>query len=184
MTTQLNKITGRRNSTTAIKDEWFFMVQNFCENNDESITHYAKDRNTTWAKAYEDCFQGKLGEFAAREIFQNLGIECGDIDLEIRKGKNKGWVEDIILKSGDTISIKTYKKSQYEASWVWQKADPIFWNGTKKDWVGLMMQNDKENTISLYGFYRWGDVAGRFAQMNSEKHRKDKTALYARDLPN
>lgn len=90
----------------------------------QSSQYYSKNRNTTVSKSITDIKVGKKAEyFAMYGMHQQYGMPILDIDTEIRKGRNKGWVPDLQY-SDYSIHVKACSNTTYkyckDYSWTFQ----------------------------------------------------------------
>ncbi len=121
----------------AIRDR----VERFTEEMSHSAKYYARMRNAT--SALDDICLGKYAEEAALKYLTELGYPATELDYAIRKGKQKGWIADIIyddanfhIKSCSRKTVDYVSKRRGDTySWTFQWAnknggiggrDPIF----------------------------------------------------------
>jgi len=117
----------------------------------QSTTYYTQNRNVKAEKAAEDIFLGKKAEFfVCIALNKHFNIPLIEPDLEIRKGKKKGWGADIpLVQYGHrdmhvkSCSAKTYKYCK-DYSWTFQYSNNNGVGGKDK-----LLKQESNDLISL-----------------------------------
>jgi len=94
----------------------------------QSSEYWTGERNAV--DPWENNARGKKGEYGLVEILhQEFGLPRMEVDIEIRKGRKKGWREDLILDEdhdrmprfhAKTCNLNTYMKYGKDYSWIFQ----------------------------------------------------------------
>jgi len=107
---------------------------------------YTDSHQANLRKIEDDHFVSKLGEEAARTVFEAFGAAVRPPDYAIYGGKQKSWEDDLTV-NGVGLAVKTQKHSaavRYGLSWTFQSSgvrrDPIL---RRPDaWVCFVECND------------------------------------------
>lgn len=115
----------------------------------EAVTetvNYRDSNQTRRQKINDDHFVSKLGEEAARSVFEARKCVVEGPDYTIYSGKQKSWACDLKI-NGLEVAVKTQRRSaahRYGLSWTFQdsarRRDPIL--STPEAWVCLVVFED------------------------------------------
>ena len=115
----------------------------------EAVTdtvNYRDSNQTQKKKVRDDHFISKLGEEAARCVFETRNCVVEGPDYAIYEGKQKSWISDLKINALE-VAVKTQRRSaaqRYGLSWTFQdsprRRDPIL--SMPETWVCLVVFED------------------------------------------
>jgi len=149
-------------------------------------TPYDDSNQTIKSKIQDDHFISKLGEEAAKIVFERRGNKVVGPDYEIYEGKDKSWKADLIV-NGIEVAVKTQKKSaakKYGLSWTFQNAefrkDPILKN--PESWVCFVEYDDSDEKFSCKVFPPIRIKNLQFKEPKLSHLKGKKKVVYVEDL--
>lgn len=163
----------------------------------QSVNYYSKNRNVSANKAIEDIFLGKKAEyFVSTALNKYFNIPYKEPDLEIRKGRKKGWNVDIELKSlgfpnfhVKSCSAKTVKYCK-DFSWTFQYSnnkdnrgkDQLF-NGQTDDLICLIyLNNHLDDKAEIKAILPWDKIESKLKHPLKPTLIGLKKCIYYKDL--
>lgn len=93
--------------------------------NASDVSLYVKRTKITEQKAREDCYVGKMAEFAVYAHMRNNGFVCTEPDVKIYSAKQKSWKADLTA-NGEKLHVKCQtvaKSKKYGRSWIFEATD-------------------------------------------------------------
>lgn len=146
----------------------------------QSANYYLKERRAV--KPLDDIALGKKAEFFAAKL---LGE--GEVDLDVRVGRKKGWQPDLVI-DGENYHVKSCNEKGFQFcgdySWTFQREDPLLYSNSR-EWVVLVYLADaasSDGEIKLVAL--WEDVKGLLKNPLKKSLIGLKYCLYYRDLLN
>ncbi len=111
-----------------------------------ATVNYGDSNQTVKKKINDDHFVSKLGEEAARAVFESRGCIVEGPDYSIYRGNQKSWQSDLKINTLE-VAVKTQRRSaakRYGLSWTFQdspeRRDPIL--SLPEAWVCLVVYED------------------------------------------
>lgn len=148
----------------------------------QSADYYSKERRAV--KPLQDIALGKKAEFIAAQF---LGADLSSVDLDIRYGRKKGWVPDLVF-NGDNYHVKACNEKGFDFcgdySWTFQKEDPLLYSRSREFVILVYLADDEssEGEVKFVGL--WEDVKPLLKNPIKKSLIGLKYCLYYRDLPN
>lgn len=152
-----------------------------------STIDYGDSNQFDLNKIKDDHFISKIGEEAAKKVFESLGRSVKGPDYAIYKKNQKSWDDDLYIDN-EGLAVKTQKRSaaeRYGLSWTFQassfRRDKIL---DKKDaWVCFVECNDKDNSFkcTVYPPYQMKELI--LGEPKLEHVKGKKKVAYASELP-
>ena len=105
-----------------------------------NFDHYKTRSQNNKEAIIEQITYGKIAEWAAYIYVISHGAWCSAPDMEVYEKRNKSFDADLISGRYD-IHVKSQTKrsmTQYGASWMFQKNDPLTINPTDRDYLFLV----------------------------------------------
>ena len=119
-----------------------------------STVDYKDSNQSNAAKIRDDHFISKLGEEAAKKVFEERGDKVIGPDYTVYPAKKKSWRADLIVNEIE-VAVKTQKKSaakKYGLSWTFQyspvRKDPILKN--PEAWVCFVECDDENFSCTVF----------------------------------
>lgn len=120
-------------------------AKSFAEDVTETVNYTDSDQMLK-RKISDDHFVSKLGEEAARTVFEVRGCSVEGPDYSIYSGAQKSWAADLKINDLE-VAVKTQRRSaakRYGLSWTFQdspsRRDPIL--SMPEAWVCLVVYED------------------------------------------
>lgn len=111
-----------------------------------ATVNYRDSNQSVKQKIRDDHFVSKLGEEAARLLFERRGAVVKGPDYTVYAGREKSWDADLKV-NGIEVAVKTQRRSaahRYGLSWTFQdspeRRDPIL--DMQEAWVCLVVYED------------------------------------------
>jgi hypothetical protein len=111
-----------------------------------ATVNYRDSNQTVKQKIRDDHFVSKLGEEAAKFVFEARKCQVEGPDYKVYAGKGKSWEADLKVNDLD-VAVKTQRRSaaqRYGLSWTFQdspeRRDPIL--DMPDAWVGFVVYED------------------------------------------
>lgn len=172
-------------------------IQQFVDNlssKKQSVDYYVSHRNVKAEKAMADIFLGKKAEyFTSLALKKYYNIEYLEPDLEIRKGRKKGWDCDLPYSNFNlhvkSCNAKTVKFCK-DYSWTFQLSNNNGFNGKdkllseeKNDLISLVyIDNHLSNTGVIKAILPWDLVGSKLKDPIKPTLIGLKKCLYYKDL--
>jgi hypothetical protein len=148
-----------------------------------STTNYKDSRQSNIAKIEQDHFISKLGEEAAKLVFEKFGKAVKGPDYTIYQSKQKSWEADLFI-DGLPLAVKTQSAEaakKYGLSWTFQagpvRRDPIL--EKREAWVCFVALRSF-STLKVYPPYQIKDL--KFREPRLKKLAGSKLVVYAEEL--
>jgi hypothetical protein len=153
----------------------------------EDVLHtvdYKDSNQSNTTKIRDDHFISKLGEEAAKKVFEERGNKVMGPDYNIYHKKKKSWRADLMVNEIE-VAVKTQKKSaanKYGLSWTFQfspvRKDPILKN--PEAWVCFVECDDENFSCTVFPPKKIRQL--RMKQPRLQHMLGKKKVVYAADL--
>lgn len=166
----------------------------FVEKMFESANYYKMMRNVRAERAKLDMFVGKKAEFlVARFLHEKFSLPLISPDMEIRKGRAKKWVCDLIYE-GVNVHVKCCTASTVkwvqDFSWTFQWSNNTGKNGKddifdemNDDYLALVyIENERVATGTVKGLVKIKDIKPLLKDPKKTTLIGVKKCLYYKDL--
>jgi hypothetical protein len=178
------------------------LVQDFVDKMGCSASYYQAKRGAKHEKAVADIFLGKKAEFVVAKYLNEFhNFPLLEPDLEIRKGRQKGWLCDLPYNDHfsnlPNVHVKACSKSTYrycgDYSWTFQfkdnnaksGKDELFKNEFNNEVIAFVYMDDtKCNVATVKAIIPWSETC-KFLKPPLKKTLVGiKLCLYYQDLVN
>ncbi|MFZ2187324.1 MAG: hypothetical protein WAV46_01720 [Candidatus Moraniibacteriota bacterium] len=173
--------------TISLDDEIIKKAKEFADKVVGTI-NYGDSNQFDLIKIANDHFISKIGEEAAKKVFESLGKNVQGPNYTIYEKKEKSWDADLLIDSSVEVAVKTQKKSaadRFGLSWTFQaspeRRDIILDN--KDAWVVFVECNDKDGSFdcTVYPPYQIKELT--FGEPKLDYLKGKKKVVYATNLP-
>ncbi|MGB0564316.1 MAG: hypothetical protein ACPGVO_21325 [Spirulinaceae cyanobacterium] len=146
---------------------------------------YQDTQQRNLAKIQHDHFVSKVGEEAAKQVWQRLDLPVTGPDYQVYVGAQKSWAADLVV-AGIPLAVKTQTQAnaaRYGLSWTFQsgtqRRDPIL--NQPEAWVCFVRFDVPRQACQVYPPYQIREL--HFGEPRLSHLRPYKRVVYAAQLP-
>jgi hypothetical protein len=114
-----------------------------------SLSEYKKRNQLDKDKIISDIYNGKIAEFLVYNFLISKGKILNSPDLNIYSGYKKSFDADLVLDNVN-IHVKSHIiNGIFPVSWVFQRTDPLVKSPSDKDYLALVVLDDRGSYMYL-----------------------------------